>query len=147
MTNVKKWIYYPIITDKESAENAVDQSIFGTFGVIKKYMTENNSNNLAVPEIEGAVGTIDIKVLEYLFAFANIEIKIVMDKKEQLRNYGRQTSQTPSNVEKTNVTKRSKSPKLDALVIEMGDMKYADVAKTARSSISPQSLRPASDNK
>lgn len=140
MVFINKWIYYPIISEKISDEVVEERHIFDSFKTIKRHITENNRKNLAVPVIEGVVGTAITRIVTYLFSDTHIEIKLFKDHKVQPRNYARQVSQAKSKTDDSSDAKRPRRPKGDALLIKMDNMKYADLFKTVRSSINPSEI-------
>lgn len=140
ISDINTWLYYPILTDKESIEDARDEDIFESVKSIKRYMIENNRAYLAVPEIEGVVGTIVKRAVEYLFFGLNIKVALFKNNKEKPTNFARQTSQARSIADDAKESKKPRRPKGDAVVIKMGDMKYADLLKTVKGAINPSEI-------
>ncbi|KAK9744365.1 hypothetical protein QE152_g7817 [Popillia japonica] len=80
-TETKRFLYYPIIADGKPDKETDDKDMYQALETVKQLMNKNGKTktNLAVPEMEGVVGTIFNRMVKYLFHDTNIKVKVYTD--------------------------------------------------------------------
>lgn len=133
-------IYYPILTNgKEKLESAGDEDIFKAVTEIRESMIRYERTHLCIPEIEGIIGVVLDRCLEFVFAGTSIQITKYGTKGRSLPRLNQASDQ------KDRTTKQARSKKLynskeDSLIIKMEGKSYVDALKKVREDINPKDM-------
>lgn len=131
-----KAIYYPIIADKGQVAEARDEDIFNSLKEVKKYMDKANRQYLAIPEVCGVVGTMVLRIMEFLFTGTDKYLIILGKRKDQdATGLGGKKSQRNSNQNKNPKEKQG-----DTLLIRAEGDSYAELLKKVKRDINPEDL-------
>lgn len=136
-----KWIYYPIITDQAVENEKTDKQIFQSLITVKDHATRLHLKKLAIPEMQGAFGTVIMRMLIYLLADTGIKLVIynagLQDSKMKKEETTRGRIDRLNDVQATGTYTKKKTPRQDALLVQTGDKSYADMLKIIKESINP----------
>ncbi|CAG9816022.1 unnamed protein product [Phaedon cochleariae] len=109
---------------------------------------ENNGQvqQLALPQVEGTIGTTLVRMLEFLYADTNVEITVYMGNEGQENTNSSNGAKIASGSRRntlpsgTNVQKRRKKPAQEAILVKMKDTSYADLLKTMKQAVNPSEI-------
>lgn len=135
-----KWLYYPIISDEAIETDKFDKQTFQSLMVVRDHAARLQLKNLAIPEMQGAFGTVITRMLIYLLADTGTELVIYNAGHQNSRMNDEDT--TRGKMERENDvqaigTYTKRKPRQDAVLVQMGDKSYADMLKEIKKSVNP----------
>lgn len=143
-TQQARCIYYPILSNGETKEEAEDRLVFRTIQAIKEHMISQKSTKLAIPEIDGILGAVIIRMIEFLFTDTNIQICLYKAEDTQRKTIAQTVVTKPPGRPRKNTTKdttgKSRKVKEDALLVKVDGKSYADLLKTIKQKVNPSEI-------
>lgn len=144
-TETKRFLYYPIIADGKPDKETDDKDMYQALETVKQLMNKNGKTNLAVPEMEGVVGTIFNRMVKYLFHDTNIKVEVYTDQNAKPTLAKSQTRETrrepiggkPSINPVVGGVKRTRQNKGDTILVKMQGRSYADLLRTIKKKVNP----------
>ncbi|KAK9738384.1 hypothetical protein QE152_g9920 [Popillia japonica] len=143
--STKRYLYYPIIADGKPDKETDDKDMYQALETVKQLMNKNGKTNLAVPEMEGVVGTIFNRMVKYLFHDTNIKVEVYTDQNAKPTLAKSQTRETrrepiggkPSINPVVGGVKRTRQNKGDTILVKMQGRSYADLLRTIKKKVNP----------
>ncbi|KAK9746623.1 hypothetical protein QE152_g5891 [Popillia japonica] len=144
-TETKRFLYYPIIADGKPDKETDDKDMYQALETVKQLMNKNGKTNLAVPEMEGVVGTVFNRMVKYLFHDTNIKVEVYTDQNAKPTPAKSQTRETrresiggkPSINPVVGGVKRTRQNKGDTILVKMQGRSYADLLRTIKKKVNP----------
>lgn len=134
-------IYYPIVSEKDTIEAAEDKDIFEALKSVKTHMLKNHLTKVAVPELEGVKGGILTRILEFLMADCNIDVKLYKEKARQAAKPDQpDISNSNRGSAQTKLASKTKRVKQEALLIKPKDQSYAELLKSVKAAVNPKDI-------
>ncbi|KAJ8963586.1 hypothetical protein NQ314_005534 [Rhamnusium bicolor] len=137
-------IYYPILTNGETDEEAEDRLVFRTIKAIMEHMTSKKRTKLAIPEMDGVLGSIIIRMMEFLFADTSIQIYLYKTEDTQKKTTEQTVVNKPPKRPRTNTNKdaagKQGKVKEDALLVRVEGKSYADLLRTIKQKVNPSEI-------
>lgn len=134
----KRFLYYPIFADEKLEDECEDKDMYRAMESIKQLMLQNGKTKLAVPAMDGVVGTVLNRIVRYLFFNTNVSVYTYAA--EATKGKSLQSTKSTPNEVKRNEVKRPKQRKGDTLVVKMQGKTYADLLRTVREKVNPSEI-------
>lgn len=135
-----KWLYYPIISDQAIENDKSDKQTFQSLMVVRDHAARLQLKKLAIPEMQGAFGTVITRMLIYLLADTGTELVIYNAGHQNSRMNDEDTTRGKMEREKDVQaigTSTKRKPRQDAVLVQMGDKSYSDILKEIKKSVNP----------
>lgn len=126
-TTYARTIHYPIIPEQGGKEA---ECAFNALKLMRADLLNNGVRKLAIPEMDGDIGSIVIKMIKFIFCDSGVEVCSY--------RLPEQTGRTRLNTE--GGMPRVQRNKQDAILMKMKDKTYADVLKMVKNSVNPSEL-------
>ncbi|KAK9708301.1 hypothetical protein QE152_g27290 [Popillia japonica] len=107
---------------------------------VKQLLIQNGKNKLAVPEMDGVVGTVFNRMVRYLFFNTNISVHTYTAEGTQRRNTKSMPAKPHSKNLNADEAKIPKQKKGDVLVVKMEGKSYADLLRTVKGKVKPSEI-------
>lgn len=138
-------IYYPVIINEGSTEDAKSEHIFQCMKTIRNHMLSNGKTSVVLPDMGGIIGKTLSRITEYIFAGTDVQVKVYRWNEKQLKARGAGTTagtlrnsevggSTDGNLEPS----KRRKPLSEAILIKMKDKSYAELLKTMKSTVDPK---------
>lgn len=128
-TTYSRTIHYLIIPDQLQGGKEAECA-FNALKLIRADLLNNGVRKLAIPEMDGDIGSKVIKMIKFIFCDSGVEVSLYRPFE--------QTRRTRLNTE--GGMPRVQNNKQDAILMKMKDKTYADLLKMVKNSVNPSEL-------
>lgn len=131
-------IYYPILVNEGDIAQSRDEDIFNALKLVKDHMQKTGRTHLAFPEIEGVVGVMLARMMEFIFYGTEIQLSRYIQAKESAK----ETKQPKSNQDAGSIalSKTRSKPKDNTILIKMEGISYAELLKKVKKDVNPDAV-------